>query len=234
MLIGILATGARNERLSERYGSNAEMLMEALREVSPAFTFKCFRVRENVFPDSATACDGWLVTGSDHSVYEELPWMLKTEELLRQALAVHRPVVGICFGHQLLAKALGGKVVKSEKGWGLGLLSYQLHESGETVTLPAYHQDQVVEVPEKARLLGGSEFCPHAILAYDNLGLTFQAHPEFSPDYLSVLIENDMGGKPEYAAIVDRAQQSLLKETSSAATVSRWIGDFLLQHYKKG
>lgn len=228
MLIGILETGARGERLSDKYGSNADMLQRLLAATSPDFTFARYRIRDGVFPDSVTSCDGWMVTGSDHSVYEELPWMLKAEQFLRDSIAAHHPIVGICFGHQLVAKALGGRVIKSEKGWGIGLQTYELTSCGSPITLSAYHQDQVVEAPQNARVLGGSDFCPHAILAYENLALTFQAHPEFAPDFLETLILKDMAHKPEHADVVAQAQHSLRCKSVQSQNVAQWIADFFL------
>lgn len=229
MLIGILENGVRSAQPCSSFGSNADMIERLLRAASPDFTFKRYCVRGGVFPASPTECEGWIATGSNHSVYEELPWMLRLESFLKDALALHRPVVGICFGHQILAKAMGGIVQKSEKGWGLGLHEYQLHDSGETICLPAYHQDQVITPPPAAKVLGGSEFCPHAVLDYDGRALTFQAHPEFTADYLEVLIDEDLAGKPEHVALVGRARQSLCA-TSDCTSVGRWIGDFLSAH----
>ena len=120
MRIGILETGRPPEALNGKFGSYPDMFAELLSKADPSLEFVSFAAIDGDVPSDPRACDAWLITGSRHGVYERLPWMDKASELIRAAFAAKVPVVGICFGHQLMAQALGGKVVKSEKGWGLG------------------------------------------------------------------------------------------------------------------
>ncbi|MEO0692966.1 MAG: type 1 glutamine amidotransferase, partial [Pseudomonadota bacterium] len=140
-----------------------------------------------IFPNSVHDCDGWLITGSKHGAYEDLPWIPRLEGFLRDAYAAKVPIVGICFGHQILAQALGGKVEKFTGGWSVGPTDYNW--GGETVRLNAWHQDQVVALPEGAEVLASSDFCQYAALAYGDRALTVQAHPEYDDDAIRVLIE---------------------------------------------
>ena len=104
--IGILTTGHTPDELLADYGTFADMFATLLGDF--AFTFKRFTVVEGEFPASPDDADGWIVTGSKHGVYEDLAWIRRLEDFIRQTHAAQVPMVGICFGHQVMAKALGG------------------------------------------------------------------------------------------------------------------------------
>lgn len=195
MRIGILAAGITPDELLPAYGSYADMLMALLSSVSTAFEFRVFEVREGQFPDSVEDCDGWLISGSKFNVDDALPWMLRLKQLILDIQESGRPLVGICFGHQIIADALGGKVVHWPQGWGVGLHRYQWLGEHPLLALPkgqivlnAMHQDQVAEKPEGAEVIAQSAFCPNAGLLYGDGILTLQAHPEFSSDFEAQLI----------------------------------------------
>lgn len=186
MKIGILETGRPPEesrRATGGYGSFFERLL-----ADRGFSFDCYAVLDGVFPDSPHAADGWLITGSRHGAYEDHPWIPPLEDFLRQSFAANVPIVGICFGHQILAQALGGRVEKFAGGWSVGPTTYQTGPFGEQ-TIIAWHQDQVVEKPENATVIGSSDFCENAFLAYGDKALTIQPHPEFDADFLSDLLD---------------------------------------------
>ena len=142
------------------------------------------------FPDSATECDGWLCGPSRSSAYDDLPWRADAEELLRRIVATERPYVGICFGHQLLAQALGATVERAADGWQVGVRDYEIvdHEAWmgtpvSAISLIASHQDQVVGLPDGAALLarGADGGCPVAGFTLGPRAWTLQPHPEFVP-----------------------------------------------------
>ncbi|MEZ5925168.1 MAG: gamma-glutamyl-gamma-aminobutyrate hydrolase family protein [Hyphomicrobiaceae bacterium] len=236
MRIGILETGRPPETLKDKHGSYPDMFVALLKAASPELSFQTFAALDGEVPDDPRACDGWLITGSRHGVYEKLPWMLKLEQLIRAAVNARVPVVGICFGHQIMAEALGGKVVKSDKGWGLGLHEYEVAKpeawmdgAGERFTIPAVHQDQVVDKPPGAEVIASSRFCTYAALAYDDVGLSFQGHPEFSEAYQRDLMEVRFKGlAPD--EVIAAATDSLVARTSDSAKAARWIGRFFLAH----
>ena len=232
MLIGILETGRPHEAL-RGHGSYPEMFEKLLGSQDKTFRFRTYSALDGEVPSDPRECDAWLITGSRHGAYERLPWMLRLEALLRKAVAEKVPVVGICFGHQILAQALGGKVVKSDKGWGFGLHDYAVEDAPSLgggkpgkITAPALHQDQVVEVPQGGRVLGGSDFCPNAIIAYGDTALSFQPHPEFDIPFLRGVSEHRLKGlAPD--DVLTQAEHSFATKQSDSALVAEWIARFL-------
>ncbi len=225
MKIGILETGRPPEQLAPQYGDYPSMFARLLADDD--FEFESYAALDGELPDSPRACDGWVITGSKFGVYEGHPWIAQLEEFLRQAYAEGVPIVGICFGHQILAQALSGKVEKFTGGWDVGKTAYRIEnaEGGEDeLKMHAWHQDQVTELPEGARVIGSTPFCKYAALAYDNKALTIQPHPEFAEGYVRDLIESRRGILP--AEITERGLSSLGGDIDSAAFARR-IKDFL-------
>ena len=184
MLIGILQTGYAPEALRDA-GDYPDMFTRLLG--GHGFEFRTYRVVDMEFPDSASECDGWLITGSRHGTYEDLPFIKPLEQLIRDAFAAKVPVAGICFGHQIMAQALGGTVEKYRGGWSVGPTDYDFN--GQRLTMNAWHQDQVTTPPPGAQVIASSPFCQYAGLAYDDRGLSVQAHPEFADDFVKGLID---------------------------------------------
>jgi len=185
MKIGILQTGHAPEELLARLGDYADIFERML--AGSGFDFDTYNVVDMEFPAGPDDADGWLITGSKHGAYEEHPWIAPLEMLIQDIHARKVPLVGVCFGHQIIAQALGGKVVKFPGGWSVGRTEYMLN--GAPVALNAWHQDQVVELPQDARVLGSSGFCENAFLAYGDHIWTVQPHPEFGPDFIDGLIQ---------------------------------------------
>jgi len=186
MKIGILQTGLAPETLAAEMGDYPDMFARLLAD--KGFAFETFRVVEGQFPASVTACDGWLITGSRHGAYEDHPWIPPLEQFIRDAFAGHVPVVGVCFGHQIVAQAMGGKVERFGQGWAVGATDYDF--GGETLRLNAWHRDQVTKVPPGATVIASNPFCSNAALLYDTRALTVQAHPEFRPDFVDGLMKS--------------------------------------------
>ncbi len=185
MLIGILQTGLAPDALSPEMGDYPDMFARLLD--GHGFTFQTFRVVDGVFPPSVTTCDGWLITGSRHGVYEDHAWLPPLEDFIRAAFAARVPLVGICFGHQIIAQAMGGRVEQFKGGWAVGATDYDF--GGTTLTLNAWHRDQVVQAPASATVIARNEFCANAALLYDDRAFTVQAHPEFAPDFVDGLMK---------------------------------------------
>ena len=185
MKIGILRTGHSPEALTESLGNYDEMFEQLLD--GNDFEFETFSVVDGVFPEGTGVADGWLITGSKHGAYEDHAWIPPLETLIRDVHKAGKPMIGVCFGHQIIAQALGGKVEKFAGGWSVGRTEYML--DGKPVALNAWHQDQVVELPQDARVVGSSDFCANAMLAYGDKVWTVQAHPEFPATFIDGLIK---------------------------------------------
>lgn len=230
MKIGLLETGAPPGDLLEEYGSYSSMF-EAL--LGDDHVYRVYDVQKGELPADPAENDAYVITGSSAGVYDPLPWIEPLKAFLVEARG-GTPLVGVCFGHQIMAEAFGGKVVKSDKGWGVGLQAYEVstHEPWmdevRHVAVPGSHQDQVVELPSGARVLAGSTFTPYGILAYDDArAISMQFHPEFSPAYAKALIEARRGTRftDEQA---DGAIASL-SAPNDRDRIAEWIGRFLAQ-----
>ncbi len=203
MKIGILQTGHAPEALQPTLGDYASMFMDLLGRDS--FDFAVWNVVDMEFPVSTRAADGWLITGSRHGAYDDLPFIAPLEDFIKEVYAAAIPMIGVCFGHQIIAQALGGQVEKFADGWSVGLTNYSWN--GRTVTLNAWHQDQVIQLPEGATCLASSDFCANAALLYDNRAFTVQAHPEFGHAVIDALITHRSGTvEPDRVA---RARETL-------------------------
>ena len=185
MHIGILQTGHVPDDLQADHGDYDSIFARFLDGYG--FTFSNYPVVDMEFPESIEAAEGWLITGSRHGAYEDHPWIGPLEAFIRDAYAAAVPLVGVCFGHQIIAQALGGKVEKFDKGWAIGRQIYRFDELGE-LAVNAWHQDQVVERPKDARVIASSPFCENAALIYEDRAWTVQPHPEFTRSYLEGLV----------------------------------------------
>ncbi len=222
MKIGILQCGRAPEELVADYGDYNTMFERLL--AHDDFSFDTYAVLDNVMPESITAADGWLITGSRFGVYEDHPWIPPLETFLRDAFNAAVPIVGICFGHQILAQALGGKVEKFSGGWSLGPVEYQ-RSDGQSAAVQAFHQDQVVELPPTATVTGSTPFCEYAFLAYDNRALTMQPHPEFSAAFVQDLLVARGDGLPDSEIKIANDNMGIPLSTEKMATEIR---DFFL------
>jgi GMP synthase-like glutamine amidotransferase len=192
--IGILETGGPPVELDDRFGDYATMVRDWLHPLDAEFV--SYAVADGEFPDDPAACDLWVITGSKFATYEDHSWIAPLEDFIRRVRDARRKMIGICFGHQIIAQALGGVVRKSDKGWALGAEDYHfsdwpraLGEQPDTFAIQSYHQDQVEELPPGARHVASTATCENAALWYPGFALTVQGHPEFAPNYVGALLD---------------------------------------------
>lgn len=222
MKIGILQTGRSPETLFAKHGDYDDFFKRFLD--GRGFEFQTYAALDGELPEAPTDADGWLITGSRFGVYEPHPWIAPLEEFLRVCFAADVPMVGVCFGHQILAQALGGRVEKFSGGWSVGPKRYDSAILGEQALI-AWHQDQVVTRPDGARVLASSEFCENAALAYGNTAFTVQPHPEFTAQFLVDLLVARGGVLPPDIA-------AAAKDSADTPTTSGQFAEYVERFFK--
>jgi GMP synthase (glutamine-hydrolysing) len=231
--VGIIETGRPSQKITAQHGDFADMVIQYLAD-QRQLRFSVFSVLNGKPLPPVDACQSWVLTGSSHAVYDKLSWIIPFENFLRTAAERLVPVLGICFGHQLMAQAYGGKVEKASRGRGIGMHRYTLTQPGKRLlgnaaafNLAAAHQDQIVVLPEGATRLASSPFCPNAALAYGNHGLSFQGHPEFTPKIERAIIEGWQKRDPAPRAIYRAAMETLDRMPPDARRLAPALGRFL-------
>lgn len=182
-------------------------------------------------PASPRDCAGWLCTGSRHSVYDGLDWIEPLAGFVRDVRNAGVPFAGVCFGHQILAHALGGEVARARSGWGAGVLPVTVEERAPWMRPPAdalalhfMHQDQVVSLPPGAVALGRADHCPVALMQAAPAMVGVQPHPEFTVAYTDALLAERVARIGDEAVAAARAG---LSQPTDEATVARWLGRVL-------
>jgi GMP synthase-like glutamine amidotransferase len=227
MQIGILQTGESPDALRADMGDYPDFFETLL--AGRGLTFRRWAVLRNEFPASVHECDGWLITGSRFGAYEPHDWIPPLEDFIRRAYAEHVPVVGICFGHQIIAQAMGGKVEKYAGGWSVGPTEYDFGD--QTYTLNAWHQDQVVRKPEMAKVLSSTAFCENAALLYDDRMFSVQPHPEFRKEFMEGLIKYRGPGLVSDATLADATAR--IDTPLDSPSMADRIAEFFLTHQAK-
>lgn len=227
MKIAILDCDRVDADLVASYGEYSAMFIKQLQPLDETLEFTVFDALNQQLPPADAQFAGYIITGSRHNAYDDDPWILSLLDWFEQAYARSAKIAGICFGHQLIARAFGGTVAKSPKGWGLGSSEVNLSRSPKWVTdIPQHvclwvsHQDQVLECPSELEVIAGNDFCPYFMLAKDRQIFTVQGHPEFERGYTQELAIK------QRADLTDEQWQQVevsLQQRVDAQPVLQWI-----------
>lgn len=230
MKLGILITDTVIPELAEQFGQYPEMFARLL-ALDPTLELVSFDVLNGEYPADIDDVDAYLITGSKTSVYDDEEWIKPLISFVRDLNAAKKKLVGICFGHQIIAQALGGETTKSEAGWCVGIHTATLNdkaqrfgEVGSSFKLLSSHQDQIQRLADGAEILASTSNCPAAMTVLGDHILTFQGHPEFDKKYARQLLDmrREILGESIYTAAITSLQQDTDHDLAA-----RWIIDFI-------
>lgn len=232
LTIGILECGTNRDEWLSAHGDFADWYVAFFKaNTQRALEFKTFHAHLDDLPAREDEVDAWVVTGSPVSVYECLPWQDRLSNFLQKTIDI-RPIIGVCYGHQLLHQLLGGTVEKTAE-WGIGVHQYDLVEAsiwndfdGSSVRLIASHQDQVTVPAPNSKIVLKSEFCPIAATLIGDSVLTIQAHPELTKDLAAEVIK--MREQEQGKDLTERALESMNMDVDENVIAS-WFFDFVDQ-----
>jgi len=227
--LGILQTDHVLDEFQAQHGDYTDMFHRLFSAVDESVTFTDYDVQLAV-PETVE-CDAYVITGSRHSVYEELPWIPRLVAYLEQVLAAGKKIIGICFGHQLMAHYFGGRVAAADQGWGVGVHNTRVVRSYpwmvqpmQDVGLLCSHKDQVMALPEDAQLYLAGDFCPLAGFTMGDQVITVQGHPEFQKPYSSALMNKRQSLLGD--ATFQAGMRSLAQDTDEDQ-FARWLLAFV-------
>lgn len=231
MKLGILKTDTVRPEWVPQFGEYPDMFVALLSRADPSLEFAVYDVERGDYPADIDDVDAYLITGSKANAYDDKPWITTLMEFVRELHRRRKKILGICFGHQLVAQALGGEIQKSPKGWGVGVHTHRFssapswHDQGDLdLDILVSHQDQVLTVAQGAQVLAGSEFCENAVCQLGEHILTFQGHPEFVSGYARELMDS------RKALIADdtfATGMASLGGEQQGQRVARWMVNFL-------
>ncbi|MFT4583737.1 MAG: GMP synthase-like glutamine amidotransferase [Gammaproteobacteria bacterium] len=233
--IAVLQLGMLPVDLAATWPNYGQMIINWLSGELHEVEYQTLSIVEGEALPAPDEYDGVVYSGSRHGVYDELPWIEPLKVFVRATAKLGRPQFGICFGHQLMAQAFGGRAEKSSSGWGCGVQQYAIDDgAGETrkVNVLVMHQDQVHDLPIGANLLGGSDFCRNGVIEYRQAARSVQFHPEFSAAYLAELLRI-YGGSTFSTTVADSAAATLGQELRQEL-VAQWVARFFRHHFGSG
>ena len=236
--VGLLLCDDVDPEYREEYGTYTEMFARALDAERNRLVVNPIRAFEGEALPEPASNDAYVITGSRYGVYEDRPWIADLMAFVRQCWEQEIRMVGICFGHQLIAHALGGETRKADVGWGFGIHSARLSEHPEWMTdrdqihgdmynLVVIHQDQVVDMPPGFRAIASNDFCPNSMIVADGRMLGIQGHPEFSKAFCEfrARYRRELIGEETFQETL----RSLEGNDLHSATVMKWVNNFLRQ-----
>lgn len=233
MRIGILQTDSVLPQFQADFGDYPWMIQQVLARAAPlvpaagALDYAVFNVEAGEYPAHIDDCDGYVITGSKRSAYEDEAWIHTLSDYILLLHEHTKPLVGICFGHQLIAMVLGGETTAATDGWGVGVHRSAVLQNADFMqprlknfSLLYSHKDQVTRLPDEAVPLATHDFCPNAMFRVGSHIFAFQGHPEFIKDYAATLLEmrRELVGEQAYRAAVNS-----FNEATDEAVIGAWM-----------
>lgn len=231
MKLCILDNDILDGHLAQAYSSFGAIFVRLFEGVGADWTMELFNTQLGQYPDSFDDFDAVLLTGSRADSFSDAPWVVELRLRVTELLSARKRMVGVCFGHQLIALCMGAPVGRAPQGWGAGRMTYDWHRpelpfcaERTQIALLASHQDQVFEVPPGATLVASSEFCPVAAFTVGQEVFCIQPHPEFKEEISAHLIDirRSLLGEEKYAAA-----SASLKQGHEGDHIARMLVAFL-------
>ncbi|WP_299073853.1 GMP synthase [uncultured Paraglaciecola sp.] len=233
MKLGILICDHVQPQLQGEFGDYPDMFTGLLQQIDYQLEIVYISAINRELPEDIYTCDAYMTSGSRHGANDEQLWIRELEAFISKLYAAGIGFVGICFGHQLIATALGGRVEKSPKGWGIGIAGSQIVAkqswmitSKNEINLVVSHQDQICELPPQSQVLMSSDFCPYSMIQVGEHFIGLQGHPEFSRQYSYALMDSR---RDRISAEVIEAGSATLTHEADDVLVMRWLVNFLKQ-----
>ena len=207
MKLCILDNDILDGHLAEAYSSFGALFIRLFEGVGTDWTMAVFHTQLGQYPASFDDFDAVLLTGSRADSFSDAPWAVELRRHVTALLDQRKKMVGVCFGHQLIALCMGARVGRAPQGWGAGRMVYDWHrpelpycDDRNQIALLASHQDQVLELPAGARLVASSDFCPVAAFTVGEAVFCIQPHPEFKEEISAYLIDKrrELLGEEKY------------------------------------
>ena len=231
MKIGILKCDSTNEHFREEHGDYQDWYKSLFQSVEPSLEFETYDVILGEYPKNLRDNDIYLISGSRYGVNDGDKWIDDLEKFVLELQHRKHPLIGICFGHQMIAKALGGKTELASQGWGVGVQNYQkiltepwMVPDLKQFSILSFHKDQVTKLPEGAVLIAENDFCPYSAYYIGEWLISFQGHPELTKDYVRALLhqrENILGQE-----VLESGIKSLEKQIQPKI-IAKWIINFI-------
>ncbi len=231
MKLAILKCDDVLTKFESEFGQYSSMIKHMFTEVDSSIEFDIYACQHGEYPEDLDAYDFYVTTGSKATAYEDEPWIERLIEFVRLLDQKKKKLIGICFGHQIIALALHGIVKRSEKGWGIGIAKHRIvstpswmSEKRDLLNIIVSHRDQVIDLSPEAVVIAESDFCPNFIVQWNDHFLSIQGHPEWNNGYSRALIEEHAGIIPK-----ERVEAGLnsLKESTDNQLFTRWIISFV-------
>jgi GMP synthase (glutamine-hydrolysing) len=228
--IGILECDHVDTELKIKHGDHSSFFINLFKKYAPEVSLDIFDIPKGEYPDWKNNYDGFIGTGSRFSVYDNMPWIERFKDFIKELYENNVKFIGICFGHQMIAEALGGKCSESKKGWGLGVKTAFIHQKQPWMKPPldSYrliftHKDQIETLPPESKVLGGNDHCEYSVITLGSHFLGIQGHPEFTAPFVKELLQSRLELIGHEA--VEEAEKTLVQQTDEAV-VTQWMVKF--------
>ena len=231
MNLCILDNDILDGHLADTYGSFGNIFVQLFDRIGAGWSSQVFHTQLGQYPASFDAFDAVLLTGSRADSFSDEPWVVELRKQVTALLRAQKKMVGVCFGHQLIALCMGAPVGRAPQGWGAGRMTYDWHRPDlphsmhrTQISLLASHQDQVHSLPEGATLVASSDFCPVASFTVGQHVFCIQPHPEFEESISAYLLDKRRAllGEDKY-----HASRQSLEHGHEGEAIARLVVDFL-------